>query len=919
MTDTGVREEGVIYSGAFNFAFVRYDQNTVDAGYISAQQTADGSDGNNVTIALKRNTYWFALDHGRIDNSNRGDYHIRAGSATNDAINGIFVASIASNGVDWGFGDGVQYGAASIGYRSDNSLFVSVNEAPTGNEFNSDISAAYFDFSRFTGAWVRNGGNTVVSSAGFADKAEVSRNSDYTYTVTLDGVNSLTDGILLVTGGANKGVYTAARPKEDGSGWVIGTHNNTHNGYVYDNEDFGFTYIPTGHKDVTFGRVLSDGSSSVSNGNYNIVKLGTGEYKLTINGLTPKDGALVLSPEGLDGANIDNIVSYQEVEDGWIIQTRDIPSMQLEDAGETVHPDRFADLIGDVNPDYVNAPIDRIIDSYQDAKDGNTLIAAHRAGYYEDGARILPENSLKAIEHAISLGVDIIETDIQRTADGHYVLMHDGSVNRTTTGTGNVSSLTLEQIKSLNLVIEGTREVTDQKVLTIEELFAAIDDKVMVNLDKVSVANIPAIARLGEAAGVADQLLFKAAITNDASLAAVKAALDASPAGIHFMPIMYPGVSAAFVEKVFSTIPVDAVEINVYASGPGQVEDPGYFFMPEIKALFEQYDVRYFMNTLFQGSGNSSGSMSGNRGDFLGLERPDLVYGFWADQGVSIIQTDEPRIAINYLNENGYRLPLAVLGYDLADNEFGGQDIFLHDADALVSDLGTDAIDRVFYDGEKATVVLPDNIEQGTLLDAAKDSSLFGGAGDNTLAGNAFDNVIRGGAGRDVMTGGKGADTFLFDAADQSGARQIDLVTDFNIGEGDKLAFDGLGVHQQASGRGTSQAFTNGVLTNTISNMLSSLTNDVALATTYVASVMGQNSVAAFRFDDNWYVVQTGDRTGNINGLSNALTMLNPTGLRTVSNMAEGNLSIENVVELDLVGTTAIRELGQIVGYDLVG
>ncbi|MFC0218679.1 hypothetical protein ACFFJ7_09780, partial [Pseudochelatococcus lubricantis] len=118
--------------------------------------------------------------------------------------------------------------------------------------------------------------------------------------------------------------------------------------------------------------------------------------------------------------------------------------------------------------------------------------------------------------------------------------------------------------------------------------------------------------------------------------------------------------------------------------------------------------------------------------------------------------------------------------YEIVKNQFGGNDIYLYDADALVADLGTNAIDRVFYDGEKATVVLPDNIEQGTLLDAAKDSSLFGGAGDNTLTGNAFDNVIRGGAGRDVMTGGKGADTFLFDAADQSGARQIDLVTDFN-------------------------------------------------------------------------------------------------------------------------------------------
>ena len=73
-------------------------------------------------------------------------------------------------------------------------------------------------------------------------------------------------------------------------------------------------------------------------------------------------------------------------------------------------------------------------------------VAAHRADLVYS-----PENSIQALENAIFFGADIIETDVRLTKDGHIVIMHDYSVDRTTNGTGYVADLTLEEIKKLRL------------------------------------------------------------------------------------------------------------------------------------------------------------------------------------------------------------------------------------------------------------------------------------------------------------------------------------------------------------------------------------------------------------------------------------------------------------------------------------
>jgi glycerophosphoryl diester phosphodiesterase len=61
-----------------------------------------------------------------------------------------------------------------------------------------------------------------------------------------------------------------------------------------------------------------------------------------------------------------------------------------------------------------------------------------------------PENTLAGIAAALRLGVDAIEIDVHASRDGVPVLLHDGSVDRTTNGTGAVSDLTLDQLKGLD-------------------------------------------------------------------------------------------------------------------------------------------------------------------------------------------------------------------------------------------------------------------------------------------------------------------------------------------------------------------------------------------------------------------------------------------------------------------------------------
>ncbi|MFL5735396.1 MAG: glycerophosphodiester phosphodiesterase [Chloroflexia bacterium] len=73
------------------------------------------------------------------------------------------------------------------------------------------------------------------------------------------------------------------------------------------------------------------------------------------------------------------------------------------------------------------------------------LLVAHRGGAAE-----APENTLAAFRRALSLGVRWFELDVQMSRDGELVVIHDHTVDRTTNGTGEVGSLSLQDLRKLD-------------------------------------------------------------------------------------------------------------------------------------------------------------------------------------------------------------------------------------------------------------------------------------------------------------------------------------------------------------------------------------------------------------------------------------------------------------------------------------
>lgn len=73
------------------------------------------------------------------------------------------------------------------------------------------------------------------------------------------------------------------------------------------------------------------------------------------------------------------------------------------------------------------------------------LVLAHRGG-----RGLWPENTLYAFRHAAALGADVLDMDVHYLKDGHFAVIHDDSLERTTDGTGNVIDFSLAELQKLD-------------------------------------------------------------------------------------------------------------------------------------------------------------------------------------------------------------------------------------------------------------------------------------------------------------------------------------------------------------------------------------------------------------------------------------------------------------------------------------
>lgn len=136
------------------------------------------------------------------------------------------------------------------------------------------------------------------------------------------------------------------------------------------------------------------------------------------------------------------------------------------------------------------------------------VIVAHRGG-----ASLGMENSLSCIEKGIAAGADMIEIDLHLTADGHIVVCHDRSVNRTTNGKGKIANMTLDEIQQLRL-LDKDGNPSNETLPTLEQTLELCKDRcrmlIEIKKKKDEYVGIEALAdSLVKQYGMQEQVVFQ--------------------------------------------------------------------------------------------------------------------------------------------------------------------------------------------------------------------------------------------------------------------------------------------------------------------------------------------------------------------------------------------------------------------------
>jgi glycerophosphoryl diester phosphodiesterase len=294
----------------------------------------------------------------------------------------------------------------------------------------------------------------------------------------------------------------------------------------------------------------------------------------------------------------------------------------------------------------------------------HVMIVAHRGGGLAERATRFPENSIAAVKDAISLGAEMVELDVQKSKDGVFVVFHDSWLDRTTNCTGELAKRTLAELKECRLVVEGTGRITAEAVPTLAEMLEVTRGKIFVNIDnKLSVDTLPEIVAVARDMGMADEIVIKSNLWSADKVAEMKDVLRRTAPDVVFMPIIADDAvrDTGFLESATSSFEADAVELIAWhKGGEPMTANGGPLFGPRARAVAARGDWHLWVNT-YSIVNKPAGMLSGGRGDQLATAAslPGEAYGFWVDRGATIIQTDEPKAAIEWLEQNGFRVPYA--------------------------------------------------------------------------------------------------------------------------------------------------------------------------------------------------------------------------------------------------------------------
>ncbi len=267
------------------------------------------------------------------------------------------------------------------------------------------------------------------------------------------------------------------------------------------------------------------------------------------------------------------------------------------------------------------------IANLMDSNNKDIIVVAHRGDW-----RNAPENSLQAIRNCIDMGVDMVEIDIMETKDGELVLMHDKTLDRTTTGKGYVKDWTLDSLMTLKL-LDGLGIATAHKIPTLKQALDLTKDKILVNLDK-SYHIFDKCYAVIIATKTQDQVIIKGTKTKTEVEKEFGKYLDK----VLFMPVVrLPNNDAkATVAAYMKTdVPV-AIEFVLENDSLRMIED-----FKSIRAAGTSIWVNSLWSRLCGGHDDEKAA--------LNIEE----YQWYIDHDIDIIQTDRPKLLIEYLRRKG--------------------------------------------------------------------------------------------------------------------------------------------------------------------------------------------------------------------------------------------------------------------------
>ncbi|RYY58190.1 MAG: glycerophosphodiester phosphodiesterase family protein [Chitinophagaceae bacterium] len=262
------------------------------------------------------------------------------------------------------------------------------------------------------------------------------------------------------------------------------------------------------------------------------------------------------------------------------------------------------------------------------------MVAAHRSDW-----RNAPENSMPALEKAIAMGADIAELDLKKTKDGVLVIMHDKTIDRTTSGKGKPEDFTLAEIRKFRLK-NGLGRVTEDSIPTFEQYLDLAKGKIILDVDK-GYDYFPDVVKMLRDKDMVEQAIIN--IDDNSTLDEVEQKHGLVAADLWLMPIVQCSDSAK------ARLLIDSYRRHrrtIYQ--PCWSNDAMVSHFDFAKLGREGYGI--WLNSLWP-------SLNGGHDDDRAMLPGQAAnsWGWLVDKGAAIIQTDRPVALLDYLEQEKLR------------------------------------------------------------------------------------------------------------------------------------------------------------------------------------------------------------------------------------------------------------------------